>query len=553
MKKMALAGLLAMAFLSTANAAEIIGLDTRKPGPYEVFVSLQPAHIKAYSTQDEKRSAVAESVKVIEAAYGVAAEKTYSVVLTGFLAFADEAAIHRLAGAPEVEYIEVFDGGGAWAGSYSTNDWALDRIHSVNPDMDARYENWEDTLTSLPRGSVHVYVLDSTMVSDASSIPGFAGTYWSWGWNFYRDNDKTWPHSGSGNSCDHGTTVVSRIASQAYGAVRNKAHITLHPVVVGNCTTPSQSATIDALEYIAAYHTKPAIINFSGAFGASATIDNAFRSVMDDYGVHVVAAAGNDNIDACEKSPGRGHKVFLVGATGFNFDQMKDYTTTFTNDGPCVELYAPGDDVKAIDRLGNTVTASGTSFSTPIVTAVMADLLYRAWNYYGYQYTPNGDTWYVLRDWAAQDVITGSPPPGEGDPWDPTPPCRQCEPPKENSVGPGSEVWSNLLIHRPYYGVPVRMNTHTTFFKGQSGQRHRLYVDFNAGNQLELNLYTSGAGTPTLRVYSDANYSNSVCYVSDGGSCYINKGTHGYGRYYVEVREATLGAFDWAKVYKYVN
>jgi subtilisin family serine protease len=86
-------------------------------------------------------------------------------------------------------------------------------------------------------------------------------------------------------------------------------------------------------------------------------------------GVTMVVAAGNDNLDACTKSPASEPSAITVGAT------MNDDTrASFSNFGGCVDLFAPGVGITSAWNTSptDTKTISGTSMATPHVTGVAA-------------------------------------------------------------------------------------------------------------------------------------------------------------------------------------
>lgn len=76
-----------------------------------------------------------------------------------------------------------------------------------------------------------------------------------------------------------------------------------------------------------------------------------------ESGVVFVVAAGNDGRDACQYSPAAAEQAITVGATN-----LRDQRAYFSNYGPCVDVFAPGQDIMSVWNNGNygTNTISGT-------------------------------------------------------------------------------------------------------------------------------------------------------------------------------------------------
>jgi subtilisin family serine protease len=80
------------------------------------------------------------------------------------------------------------------------------------------------------------------------------------------------------------------------------------------------------------------VINLSVSGAINALVDEAVRQAV-EAGVVVTAAAGNNaGVDACMRSPGRAPAAITVAASN-----ATDGRAPFSNLGPCVDLFAPGE------------------------------------------------------------------------------------------------------------------------------------------------------------------------------------------------------------------
>jgi len=96
-------------------------------------------------------------------------------------------------------------------------------------------------------------------------------------------------------------------------------------------------------------------------------------------GITVVASAGNNSDDACNRSPSRlgnpssyptpnGASIITVGASDSD-DSVADYS----NWGPCIDIFAPGSLVTAVGRNGTpSSTIFGTSYAAPHLAGIVA-------------------------------------------------------------------------------------------------------------------------------------------------------------------------------------
>ncbi|MGH9185768.1 MAG: S8 family serine peptidase, partial [Acidimicrobiales bacterium] len=130
--------------------------------------------------------------------------------------------------------------------------------------------------------------------------------------------------------------------------------------------------------------------------GADAALDTAARNLVAD-GVSLSVAAGNSTANSCSSSPSRVAEAITVAASDQN-----DARASFSNGGPCVDLFAPGVGITSAWLNGGTNTISGTSMATPHVAGVAAQFL---------QLNPGStaaQTAQAISDKSTKNIITGA-------------------------------------------------------------------------------------------------------------------------------------------------
>ena len=139
------------------------------------------------------------------------------------------------------------------------------------------------------------------------------------------------------------------------------------------------SVVLDGLNFLAEIipkHGDNAVVLLAFS-GSSSTAINDMIKVLYDMNRVVIAAAGNDRTDACTKSPANSQFAITIGST-----DRYDCIASTSNDGSCVDLFAPGVGILAASSQCDSCTdvMSGTTLSAALTTGVVAAYLSEAPN-----------------------------------------------------------------------------------------------------------------------------------------------------------------------------
>lgn len=175
----------------------------------------------------------------------------------------------------------------------------------------------------------------------------------------------------------HGTHVAGTVGGRDVGVAEGA---TLHAMkVLGDSGHGSMSSVIDAFDHLFtrvnrggfASNTIVATLSLSASV-IHTGLETAINEAIENHGVSVVVAAGNDAKDACWHSPAFILNAITVGASDWN-----DNAASFTNYGPCVDIFAPGVNIESLDYTDgfSLMRLQGTSMACPHVSGAVALLL----------------------------------------------------------------------------------------------------------------------------------------------------------------------------------
>jgi subtilisin family serine protease len=280
--------------------------------------------------------------------YGAKVDAVWGNALHGYAAVIPNDRVAELRADVNVQYV-VADGEASI--SAQTTPYGIGLINATTSSTLAG--NGSGTVSN-----VNVYVIDTGVDSGHPDLNVVQSV------SFARGGSKT------GDCNGHGSHVAGTIAAKddTQGVVGVAPGAPIHAVKVLNCQGSGQwSWIISGINWVTQNHGANAVANMSLGGGANQAVDDAVRNSAAS-GVFYGIAAGNSGADACGQSPARAGAGTNNGIATVAAIDSASQEASWSNDGPCVDIWAPGVNVLSTWTGGGYNTISGTSMASPHVT-----------------------------------------------------------------------------------------------------------------------------------------------------------------------------------------
>jgi len=240
--------------------------------------------------------------------------------------------------------------------------WGLDRVDQCHLPLDGP----DSTNTKVDATGIRVFVVDTGIDKEHAEFNGMITPTDPCHVDVIGEEDPFADRNG------HGTHVAGTACGVNYGIARGCDLCAIR--VLGDDGSGTWADVISGINHVVTIcqdSSKKCVANLSLGGGYSSAVNTAVKDAT-DAGVVMVVAAGNDNADACTKSPASEPSAITVGST-----TSSDMHSSFSNYGACVDVYAPGSDITSawIGSPTATSTISGTSMASPHVVGIAAGIL----------------------------------------------------------------------------------------------------------------------------------------------------------------------------------
>eukprot|EP00928_Gymnodinium_smaydae_P062021 TRINITY_DN45974_c0_g1_i1.p1 TRINITY_DN45974_c0_g1~~TRINITY_DN45974_c0_g1_i1.p1 ORF type:complete len:727 (-),score=53.95 TRINITY_DN45974_c0_g1_i1:203-2320(-) len=212
--------------------------------------------------------------------------------------------------------------------------------------------------------SVDIYILDTGV---RTSHVEFAGRVASEHWELDR--------GAVGATQDvqgHGTAMAGAALGRGSGSAKGARLVSVQALRKDG--QGSWADILAGLNWIATRKCEKCVVSMSLGGGFSIALNNAVQNLI-SRGYPVVVAAGNAGADACSYSPASVAEALTVGAL-----DRSGAVSSFSNTGPCVDIFAPGEQIRTASRTNfwgsladnGIAEISGTSPATAVAAGVAA-------------------------------------------------------------------------------------------------------------------------------------------------------------------------------------
>jgi subtilisin family serine protease len=278
----------------------------------------------------------------------------YQHAIRGFAAELSPGAVQALGKDPAVQRIEPDRKVTIHGVQSPAGQWGLDRIDQRVLPLDGLYQ-FDNRAPA-----VHIYLIDTGILRTHSEFRAGTISRATAGFNAINDgNGKT--------DCNgHGTHMAGVAGGKTYGVAKSAKLVSVR---VLNCQGAGSTANVIAgVDWVTANSIKPAVALMALGSTLNTPLTQAVNNSIAS-GVVYAVSAGASNSDACQFSPGNAPNALTVAAS-----DMTDKRASFSNIGPCIDLFAPGVSIKSAWRTSSTATAilSGTSISASLVAGAAA-------------------------------------------------------------------------------------------------------------------------------------------------------------------------------------
>jgi len=163
----------------------------------------------------------------------------------------------------------------------------------------------------------------------------------------------------------HGSHVAGSVGGTRYGVAPGSTILAMQ-------RGRSLSDGYSCIDWLTVNRQRPAVLQMSWGTGSQSSVGYAAVDAAVAAGLVTVVASGNSREDACKWTFGGVPSAIAVAST-----DSRGRRSSFSNFGPCIDIFAPGSDIQAADFSSDTgiSTKSGTSMAAPHVSGAAALIL----------------------------------------------------------------------------------------------------------------------------------------------------------------------------------